>query len=179
MILMLIGVLNLFGMGVGNYVRRGVTTVKPIDDTMFKLQSKNQNMISLREVRGCINWWSPHPPTHPHQIELGWQNTIKLECMQKVKERRKLRPVGCNINIWGHCKTEDIEIPDAAGDRGQHYITLIYITLIYIYNTPIMVHWWKKTNESGRSNFTRTSWALGRRETEAAENECNGIGENI
>ena len=52
--------------------------------------------------------------------------------MQKVKERRKLRPVGCNINIWGHCKTEDIEIPDAAGDRGQHYITLIYITLIYI-----------------------------------------------
>ena len=61
--------------------------------------------------------------------------------MQKVKERRKLRPVVCNINIWGHCKTEDIEIPDAAGDRGQHYITLIYITLIYIYNTPIMVHW--------------------------------------
>ena len=55
MILMLIGVLNLSGMGVGNYVRRGVTTVKPIDDTMFKFQSKNQNMISLREVRGCIN----------------------------------------------------------------------------------------------------------------------------
>ena len=69
MILMLIGVLNLSGMGVGNYVRRGVTTVKPIDDTMFKLQSKNQNMINFEGGEG-VHKLMITPPTSPDRVRM-------------------------------------------------------------------------------------------------------------
>ena len=48
-------------------------------------------------------------------------NLCKCLNMQKVKEKMR-RAVGCNINIWGHCKTDDIEIPDASGGGGQHYL---------------------------------------------------------
>ena len=69
LLLMLIGVLNLSVWGLETMWGAGGYHIKPIDDTIFKFQSKNQNMINFEGSEG-VHKLMITPPTSPDRVRM-------------------------------------------------------------------------------------------------------------